>query len=96
MSIVGPRPLLVQYLNRYNEEQKHRHDVRPGLTGYAQVNGRNSLSWDDKFKMDIYYVNNISIFKDISIIIKTLFKVLKQKDINSNSSATMEEFMGDN
>lgn len=94
MSIVGPRPLLVQYLPRYDEEQKHRHDVRPGLTGYAQVNGRNSISWEEKFKFDVYYTRHYSLFGDIMIIIKTVFNVLKRKDINSANSSTMEEFKG--
>lgn len=94
MSVVGPRPLLVQYLSRYNDEQRHRHDVRPGLTGYAQVNGRNSLSWEEKFKYDVYYTRHYSIFGDIIIIIKTFINVLKRKDINSANSATMEEFRG--
>ena len=94
MSVVGPRPLLVQYLDRYNDEQKHRHDVRPGLTGYAQVNGRNSLSWEEKFKLDVFYTKHYSMFGDIIIIIKTFFNVLKRKDINGENSSTMEEFMG--
>ena len=94
MSIVGPRPLLVQYLVLYNEEQKHRHDVRPGLTGYAQVNGRNAISWEEKFKLDVYYTKNVSIFMDISIIFKTVFSVFKREGISSNTSATMEEFKG--
>ena len=94
MSIVGPRPLLVQYLPRYNEEQKHRHDVRPGLTGYAQCHGRNSLSWKEKFEMDVWYTRHISLFGDIGILFKTVFLVFKRKGINSDTSATMEEFMG--
>jgi len=94
MSIVGPRPLLVRYLTRYNEEQMHRHDVRPGLTGYAQVNGRNALSWNDKFKMDVWYTKNISFFGDIGIILKTFLCVFKRSGISSETSATMEEFMG--
>ena len=94
MSIVGPRPLLVTYLSRYNSEQKHRHDVRPGLTGYAQVNGRNSLSWEDKFAMDVWYTRNISLTLDFKIIIDTVMVVLKRDGISSKSSETMEEFCG--
>ncbi len=94
MSIVGPRPLLVQYLERYNEEQKHRHDVRPGLTGYAQCHGRNTLSWKEKFEMDVWYTRHISLFLDIRIIFETVFSVFKREGISSGTSATMEEFMG--
>lgn len=94
MSIVGPRPLLVKYLPRYNEEQKHRHDVRPGLTGYAQANGRNAVTWEDKFKMDVWYTRNISFKLDVKIILDTVQCVLKRDGISSESSATMEEFMG--
>ena len=94
MSIVGPRPLLVRYLPRYNEEQKHRHDVRPGLTGYAQAHGRNAVSWEDKFAMDVWYTRNISFMTDVKIIIDTVMAVLKRDGINSETSATMEEFMG--
>ena len=78
----------------YNEEQKRRHDVRPGLTGYAQVNGRNAISWEEKFNLDVYYTKNVSIFMDISIIFKTVFSVFKREGISSNTSATMEEFKG--
>ena len=95
MSIIGPRPLLVEYLPRYNEEQKHRHDVRPGLSGYAQVNGRNELKWEDKFKMDVYYVNHITFMLDLKILFQTVFKAfIKQEGISSHTSATMEVFMG--
>lgn len=94
MSIVGPRPLLVKYLPRYNEEQKHRHDVRPGLTGYAQANGRNAVTWEDKFKMDVWYTRNISFKLDVKILLDTVKCVLKRDGISSESSATMEEFMG--
>ena len=94
MAIVGPRPLLVQYLSRYNEEQKHRHDVRPGLTGYAQVHGRNTVSWEDKFAMDVEYVNNITFEGDVQVMIDTVKTVLSHEGISSESSATMEEFMG--
>lgn len=94
MSIVGPRPLLVSYLERYNEEQKHRHDVRPGLTGLAQVNGRNAISWEDKFAYDVKYVNKVSFLKDIKIIFLTVKSVVKRDGISSATSATMEEFKG--
>lgn len=94
MSIVGPRPLLVKYLPLYNEEQKHRHDVRPGLTGYAQAHGRNAVTWEEKFKMDVWYTQHISLFGDIKIIIDTVLAVLKHEGINSETSATMEEFKG--
>lgn len=94
MSIVGPRPLLVRYLPRYNERQKHRHDVTPGLTGYAQANGRNALSWEEKFEMDVYYVENISFLLDVKIIFQTVKAVLCRSGISSATSATMEEFMG--
>ena len=94
MSIIGPRPLPVRYLPRYNEEQRHRHDVRPGLTGYAQCHGRNSVSWKEKFEMDVWYTKHISLFGDIGILFKTVFSVFKKEGINSETSATMEEFMG--
>ncbi len=94
MAIVGPRPLLVRYLERYNEEQHHRHDVRPGLTGYAQANGRNALSWEDKFAMDVWYVKHISFIGDVKILIDTVKVVLDRSGVSSETSATMEEFMG--
>ena len=94
MSIVGPRPLLVQYLPLYSEDQKHRHDVRPGLTGYAQVKGRNAISWEERFKLDVEYTQKISLWLDILIIIKTVFAVFKREGISSETSATMEEFKG--
>ena len=94
MAIVGPRPLLVSYLLLYNEQQKHRHDVRPGFTGYAQVNGRNALSWEDKFKLDVEYVDSISFFLDLNIILKTIKVVLFREGISSETSMTMEEFRG--
>lgn len=96
MSIVGPRPLLVEYLDRYNEEQKHRHDVRPGLTGLAQVNGRNLCSWEDKFRYDVEYTKNVTFWEDIKILWQTVSIVLKKKGISSETSATMEEFRGNN
>lgn len=94
MAIVGPRPLLVRYLERYNEEQKHRHDVRPGLTGYAQTHGRNTVSWEDKFEMDVWYTRNVTFINDIKIFVKTIKIVLKQDGISSKTSVTMEEFWG--
>lgn len=94
MSIVGPRPLLVRYLKRYNSEQHRRHEVRPGLTGLAQVNGRNGISWEEKFKYDLEYVDSISFIGDWDIIIRTVKKVLKHEGISSETSDTMEEFLG--
>ena len=96
MSVVGPRPLLVKYLNRYNEQQKHRHDVRPGITGYAQVNGRNTVDWEKRFEMDVWYTQNISFQRDVRIISKTVQTVLKREGISSGTSETMEEFLGMN
>jgi undecaprenyl phosphate N,N'-diacetylbacillosamine 1-phosphate transferase len=94
MSIVGPRPLLVQYLDLYDDHQKRRHEVRPGLSGYAQVNGRNAIRWEDKFNMDVEYVDNISFIGDVKIILKTIKKVFLKEDISSKSSITMEPFSG--
>lgn len=94
MSIIGPRPLLVRYLERYNEEQHHRHDVRPGLTGYAQAHGRNAVSWEDKFAMDVWYTKNITFIVDVKVIWDTVMTVVKREGISSNTSVTMEEFMG--
>lgn len=94
MSIVGPRPLLVKYLPLYNETQKHRHDVRPGFTGWAQCNGRNAISWEEKFDLDVYYVNHLSFFLDAKIIFKTIKTVLCREGISSDTSVTMEEFKG--
>ena len=94
MSIVGPRPLLVRYLPRYNEFQRHRHDVRPGLTGLAQTHGRNAITWEKKFEYDVEYVNKLSFALDVSIFAATVGAVLKREGINSETSATMEEFMG--
>ena len=94
MAIVGPRPLLVRYLERYTEEQHHRHDVRPGLTGYAQAHGRNAISWEDKFAMDVWYTKHITFLGDIKILIDTVMVVFKRSGVSSETSATMEEFMG--
>jgi len=94
MSLVGPRPLLPEYLPLYNARQARRHEVRPGMTGWAQVNGRNTLSWEEKFEMDVWYVDNVSFLLDIKILFLTLLKVLKREGINSGSAATMERFTG--
>lgn len=94
MSVVGPRPLMVQYLPRYNKHQARRHEVRPGFTGLAQVNGRNSISWEDKFNWDVKYVDHITFLGDWKIIFETVKTVLKREGISSASSVTMEEFMG--
>lgn len=94
MSLIGPRPLLVRYLPRYNEFQRHRHDVRPGLTGLAQVNGRNAITWEKKFEYDVEYVRKLSFALDARIFMDTVRAVLKREGISSETSATMEEFMG--
>ncbi len=94
MSIIGPRPLLVQYLPLYNEEQRHRHDVRPGLSGLAQVNGRNTVSWEQKFAYDVEYVGNITFLGDVKIILDTIKVVLSRDGISSGTSETMEDFLG--
>ena len=94
MSLIGPRPLLVRYLPRYNESQRHRHDVRPGLTGLAQINGRNTITWEKKFEYDLEYVKNLSFALDVRIFIGTVRAVLKREGISSETNATMEEFMG--
>ncbi len=93
MSIIGPRPLLVKYLPLYNEEQRRRHEVRPGLSGLAQVNGRNAISWEERFRYDLEYVDNISFLVDLRIVLKTVVQVLEHKGITSKNSATMEEFV---
>jgi lipopolysaccharide/colanic/teichoic acid biosynthesis glycosyltransferase len=94
MSLVGPRPLLIQYLERYTPEQNRRHDVLPGITGWAQVNGRNTLTWEDKFRYDVWYVDHWSIWLDIKILAMTFWKVIKREGINQPGRATADEFMG--
>lgn len=96
MAVVGPRPLLEKYLSLYSEEQHRRHEVRPGLTGYAQANGRNLLSWDEKFKMDLIYVENISFINDLVIILQTLISVIKRKNITNQNQGINKEFQGSN
>ena len=96
MSLVGPRPLLTKYLNRYTQEQNKRHNVRPGITGWAQVNGRNAISWDDKFILDVEYTEKISFILDIKILWLTFINVVQRKGISANGHATMEEFKGIN
>lgn len=92
MSIIGPRPLLVSYLSKYTEEQMRRHQVRPGITGWAQVNGRNAISWEEKFKLDVWYVDNVSLCLDVKILLLTLRKVLRREAINSDVNHTMTKF----
>jgi lipopolysaccharide/colanic/teichoic acid biosynthesis glycosyltransferase len=94
MSLVGPRPLLVQYLPLYNETQRRRHEVRPGMTGWAQVNGRNAISWQEKFAYDVWYVDHVSLSLDIKILLKTVEKVFKREGINTGTHVTMEPFQG--
>lgn len=94
MSLVGPRPLLTQYLPLYNAEQARRHEVRPGITGWAQVNGRNEIDWEEKFKLDVWYVDNNSFFLDLRILLKTVIKVFKKEGISANGSVTVEPFKG--
>ena len=94
MSFVGPRPLLMQYLDRYTAEQARRHEVKPGITGWAQVNGRNALTWGDKFRLDVWYVDNRSLKLDVKILLLTVVKVLKREGISAEGSATMPEFTG--
>lgn len=94
MSLIGPRPLLVEYLPLYNEIQIRRHEVRPGITGWAQVNGRNAISWQEKFNLDVWYVDNISLILDIKIILKTFLAVIKQKNINQAGQSTVDYFKG--
>ncbi len=94
MSLVGPRPLLMQYLERYTPEQARRHEVKPGITGWAQVNGRNALTWEERFELDVWYVDHVSLRLDILILARTMWKVLKREGINQPEHATMKEFMG--
>ena len=94
LSLVGPRPLLMQYLDRYMPEQARRHEVKPGITGWAQVNGRNAITWEEKFKLDVWYVDNRSLGLDVKIIFLTLWKIIKREGISQPGQATMEEFMG--
>ncbi|NMW21093.1 MAG: sugar transferase [Chlorobiaceae bacterium] len=94
MSLVGPRPLLISYLSLYDKRQSKRHDVRPGITGWAQINGRNTISWQEKFELDVWYVENVSFILDIRILIHTLIKVFKKEGINSSSNKTMDYFLG--
>lgn len=94
MSLIGPRPLLVQYLTLYNETQRRRHEVRPGITGWAQVNGRNAISWQQKFTYDVWYVDHVSLSLDCKILLKTILKVFNREGISSDTSATMESFKG--
>lgn len=94
MSLIGPRPLLLRYLDRYTPEQARRHDVLPGLTGWAQVNGRNNVSWEFKFELDVWYVDHWSMWLDIQILLKTFWKVITRVDINQEGNATTQEFMG--
>ena len=94
IAVVGPRPLLVEYLSRYHEQQRRRHEVRPGLSGLAQVNGRNAISWEDKFKYDVQYVDHVTFLGDWKIIFQTVLNVIKRDGINSETAATMEVFMG--
>lgn len=96
MSLIGPRPLLVQYLPLYTPEQMRRHEVRPGITGWAQVHGRNAISWQEKFKLDVWYVNHCTLGTDLKVVWLTFVNVLKRRDINSATSATMEVFTGNN
>ena len=96
MSLIGPRPLLVQYLPLYSPEQARRHEVRPGITGWAQVHGRNAITWQEKFKLDVWYVDHCTFATDLKVIWLTVVNVLKRKDINSSTSATMEFFTGNN
>jgi lipopolysaccharide/colanic/teichoic acid biosynthesis glycosyltransferase len=94
MSLVGPRPLLVRYLDRYTQEQSRRHEVAPGITGWAQINGRNAITWEEKFELDVWYVENVSLRTDLAILFRTVVQVLAQRDISAEEHATMPEFMG--
>lgn len=94
MSLVGPRPLLMQYLDRYTPEQRRRHEVRPGITGWAQVNGRNNVPWEERFRLDVWYVDNLNFLLDLKILWMTVMKVVKRSDVSQEGHATMSEFMG--
>jgi sugar transferase EpsL len=94
MSIVGPRPLMMKYLNRYTPQQARRHEVKPGITGWAQINGRNTVTWDDKFKMDVWYVDNQNLWLDVKIIFKTICMVITRQGVTQDGRATVDEFMG--
>jgi lipopolysaccharide/colanic/teichoic acid biosynthesis glycosyltransferase len=94
MSIVGPRPLLMEYLPLYSKEQRRRHEVRPGITGWAQVNGRNAISWEEKFELDVWYVDNRNVWLDLKIIFLTFLKVLRREGISASGEATMSKFRG--
>ncbi|MDY7394192.1 sugar transferase [Aureibaculum sp. 2210JD6-5] len=96
MSLIGPRPLLIAYLNLYTEEQKKRHNIKPGITGWAQINGRNAISWTQKLKYDVWYVKNLSFVLDLKILLKTIVKVIRSEDINTKGVATTEPFNGKN
>lgn len=95
MSLIGPRPLLVEYLERYSDEQKRRHNVRPGITGWAQVNGRNTISWEEKFRYDVKYVDNLTFFLDVKIVFLTIKKIVVKEGISQEGNATMEKFTGE-
>ena len=95
MSVVGPRPLMMRYLPRYNKFQARRMEMKPGVTGWAQINGRNAISWDEKFSLDVWYIDNSSFWLDLKIVVKTFFVVINRRNINSSKAATMEEFEGD-
>jgi len=95
MSVVGPRPLMMRYLPRYNKFQARRMEMKPGVTGWAQINGRNAISWDQKFALDVWYIDNSSFWLDLKIVVKTFFVVINRRNINSNTAATMDEFIGD-
>lgn len=96
MSLIGPRPLLIEYLPLYNSTQKKRHNVRPGLSGWAQINGRNSITWEEKFNLDVFYVDNVSFLLDVKIIFLTILKVLKRESVNNSENLTMYKFKGSN
>jgi lipopolysaccharide/colanic/teichoic acid biosynthesis glycosyltransferase len=96
MSLIGPRPLLVQYLDRYTQEQSRRHEVAPGITGWAQINGRNAITWEEKFDLDVWYVENVSLRTDLAILFRTVSQVLGQRGVSAEGHATMPEFMGTN